>query len=66
MVALSLVLFGFMCYGFSQEKLKVYVSVDMGGFAGVVHPDQVSTSGMDCSLARKWPTWPNTSPRWKK
>jgi D-amino peptidase len=43
-------------YCFSQEKLKVYISVDMEGLAGVVHSDQTSASGKDYNLARKWMT----------
>lgn len=41
---------------FSQKKLKVYISVDMEGIAGVVDSDQTSSSGKDYNLARKWMT----------
>jgi D-amino peptidase len=53
---LSLVVLGLSSYSFSQEKLKVYISVDMEGLAGVVHSDQTSSSGKDYNLARKWMT----------
>jgi D-amino peptidase len=39
-----------------QTKLKVYISVDMEGIAGVVDIDQVSTAGKDYSIARVWTT----------
>jgi D-amino peptidase len=39
-----------------QEKLKVFVSVDMEGIAGVVNGDQTSASGSDYGLARRWMT----------
>lgn len=55
-VFLSLVVVGFTSYLFSQEKLKVYISVDMEGIAGVVHSDQTSSSGKDYNLARRWTT----------
>ncbi len=38
------------------DGLKVYISVDMEGVAGVVHGDQVSAGGSDYSLARRWTT----------
>lgn len=41
---------------YGQEKLKVYISVDMEGIAGVVNSYQTSASGMDYNLARKWMT----------
>ena len=43
-------------HSFSQGKLKVFISVDMEGIAGVVHSDQTSSSGNDYNLARKWMT----------
>lgn len=39
-----------------QKKLKVFISVDMEGIAGVVHSDQTSSSGKDYNLARRWMT----------
>lgn len=53
---LSLVLMALTAFCFSQEKLKVYISVDMEGIAGVVHGDQTSSSGEDYNLARRWTT----------
>lgn len=41
---------------YGQEKLKVYISVDMEGIAGVVNGDQTSSSGKDYGLARRWMT----------
>lgn len=43
-------------YSFSQKKLKVFISVDMEGIAGVVHSDQTSSSGKDYNIARRWMT----------
>lgn len=43
-------------HSYAQEKLKVYISVDMEGIAGVVNGDQVSSSGSDYNLARRWMT----------
>lgn len=40
----------------SQEKLKVFISVDMEGVAGIVHSDQTSSSGKDYNIARRWMT----------
>jgi len=56
LVLLSLVVVSLTVYCFSQEKLKVYISVDMEGIAGVVHSDQTSSSGKDYNLARRWTT----------
>jgi D-amino peptidase len=42
--------------GLAQGKLKVYISVDMEGIAGVVDSDQVSSAGSDYNLARRWMT----------
>ncbi len=39
-----------------QEKLKVFISVDMEGIAGVVNGDQTSSSGSDYGMARRWMT----------
>ena len=39
-----------------QEKLKVFISVDMEGIAGVVNGDQTSSSGKDYGIARRWMT----------
>lgn len=40
----------------AEKKLKVFISVDMEGIAGVVHGDQTSSSGSDYNLARRWMT----------
>jgi D-amino peptidase len=56
LVILSLCILGLTVHCLSQEKLKVYISVDMEGIAGVVHSDQVSSSGKDYNLARRWTT----------
>jgi len=39
-----------------QEKLKVFISVDMEGIAGIVHSEQTSSSGKDYNIARRWMT----------
>ncbi len=39
-----------------DEGLRVYISVDMEGVAGVVASDQVRAGGHDYSLARQWAT----------
>ncbi len=49
-----LLLLAFPCY--SQNNLKVYISVDMEGITGVVSSDHVSRSGMDYNRARVWMT----------
>jgi D-amino peptidase len=36
------------------SKPKIYISVDMEGISGVVHSDQVSSTGADYNAARKW------------
>ena len=41
---------------YSQKGLKVFISVDMEGVAGVVHSDQVSVGGNDYQMARRWMT----------
>jgi D-amino peptidase len=41
---------------FNQEKLKIFISVDMEGIAGIVHSDQTSASGRDYGIAREWMT----------
>lgn len=38
------------------NQLKVYISVDMEGIAGVVAADQVRAGGLDYQLARRWTT----------
>lgn len=38
------------------DGLKVFISVDMEGVAGVVHGDHVSAGGRDYSMARRWTT----------
>ncbi len=43
-------------FSFSQKRLKIFISVDMEGIAGVVHSDQTSSSGKDYNTARKWMT----------
>ncbi len=55
-ILLSLVIVGLSGFGYTQEKLKVCISVDTEGIAGVVHSDQTSFSGKDYNLARKWTT----------
>jgi len=49
-----LILFIGIGYLISAEKLKVYISVDMEGITGVVNRDQVSSTGKDYNIARKW------------
>lgn len=39
----------------AEQKLKVYISVDMEGITGIVHGDQAG-AGSDYNLARKWMT----------
>ena len=56
LVPLFVVVVGLTGYCLSQGKLKVYISVDMEGIAGVVHSDQTSSSGQDYNLARRWTT----------
>ncbi len=49
----------FLCladYSYSQKKLKVFISVDMEGIAGIVHGDHTSSSGKDYGIARRWMT----------
>ena len=40
----------------AQESLRVYISVDMEGIAGVTASDQVSFEGRDYQMARLWTT----------
>lgn len=40
----------------AQQKLKVFISVDMEGICGVVNSDHVSSSGKDYNRARNWMT----------
>lgn len=39
---------------FSENRLKVFISVDMEGIAGIVHSEQISSSGKDYNIARRW------------
>ena len=55
-VLLMIFIFLFTSHLSSQKKLKVFISVDMEGIAGVVHGDQTSSSGNDYNLARRWMT----------
>lgn len=41
---------------YCQEKLKVYISVDLEGITGVVDGDQTSSAGSGYGMARKWMT----------
>lgn len=41
-------------HSFAQQKLKVFISVDMEGITGVVHSEQTSSSGKDYNIVRKW------------
>ena len=41
---------------FAQKELKVYISVDMEGVAGVVSTEHVRETGNDYNLARMWAT----------
>ncbi len=41
---------------FAQEGLKVFISVDMEGIAGVAASDQVRADGRDYHMARMWTT----------
>ncbi|MBI4810515.1 MAG: M55 family metallopeptidase [Ignavibacteriales bacterium] len=38
------------------QSLRVFISVDMEGITGIVHGDQVSGTGGDYNIARKWMT----------
>jgi D-amino peptidase len=40
----------------AQNGLKVFISVDMEGIAGIVHSDQVTMGGNDYQQARRWMT----------
>jgi len=40
-------------FGYSQKGLKVFISVDMEGVAGVIHWEDVSRDGKDYGLFRK-------------
>ena len=40
----------------AQRPLKVYISVDMEGIAGVVSPEQLGPSGFEYASARQWMT----------
>ncbi len=39
-----------------KEKLKVFISVDMEGIAGIVSVDHTSSDGKDYGIARRWMT----------
>lgn len=41
---------------YSQQKLKVFISVDMEGITGLVHGDQVTPGAVDYNTSRKWMT----------
>ncbi len=43
-------------YSYGQEKLKVFISVDMEGITGVVNGEQTSSTGSDYGIARRWMT----------
>jgi D-amino peptidase len=51
-VMLALVL-SFALFAFSQDGLKVFISVDMEGVAGVIHWEDVSRDGKDYELFRQ-------------
>jgi D-amino peptidase len=53
-VSIFIVFFLFSINLNSASKLKVFISVDMEGIIGTVNRDQVSTSGKDYNIARKW------------
>ncbi|NIM89451.1 MAG: peptidase M55 [Candidatus Aminicenantes bacterium] len=53
---LFLAIFSRVGLSFGQEKLKIFISVDMEGIAGIVHSDQTSSSGKDYNIARRWMT----------
>ncbi len=40
----------------ASDQLRVYISVDMEGIAGVVDSEQVRAGGQDYQLARQWTT----------
>jgi D-amino peptidase len=42
--------------GHAQAALKVYISADMEGIAGVVSPDQLGPTGFEYARAREWMT----------
>ncbi len=58
MMLLSIVLLQIIPLGstFSQDGLKVFISVDMEGVAGVAASDQVRVDGRDYHMARVWTT----------
>ena len=39
-----------------EKGITVFISADMGGFGGVEHADQVSSTGKDYDRARRWMT----------
>jgi D-amino peptidase len=44
------------CAGREGAKMRIYISVDLEGVAGVVHVDQTRRSGHDYERARRWMT----------
>ncbi len=60
LMLLSVFIFAFLLWttehSLAEQKLKVFISVDMEGIAGIVHSEQTSTSGKDYNIARKWMT----------
>ncbi|MDA0986155.1 MAG: M55 family metallopeptidase [Bacteroidetes bacterium] len=40
----------------AQQKLKVFISVDMEGITGLVHGDQVTPGAVDYERSRRWMT----------
>ena len=43
-------------FAYGQQELRVYISVDMEGVAGVTVSDQVTAGGGDYQMARMWTT----------
>ncbi len=50
---LLILVFALTLFGYSQDGLKVFISVDMEGVCGVVHWEDVSRDGKDYGLFRK-------------
>lgn len=50
---LLILVFSLTLFGYSQDGLKVFISVDMEGVCGVVHWEDVSRDGKDYGLFRK-------------
>ncbi|MGD9345745.1 MAG: M55 family metallopeptidase [Candidatus Aminicenantes bacterium] len=53
LIVLMLLVLSLTLFGYSQEGLKVFISVDMEGVAGVIHWEDVSRDGKDYELFRK-------------